>query len=811
MKPPDYRGRCVSTRIAGRLCWLAVLFLGIANAQLPQNVYKNFEGSQSHPIRLSGDGTRLFAVNTGNATVSVFDLTQPASPQLLVEIPIGIEPVSVAPNTDDEAWVVNQESDSVSVVSVSKGIVTDTIYLPDEPGDVVFVGSMAFVSVSRSNKVCAVSTITHQVVHCIPVFGDYPRALAVSPDGSKVYAAIMLEGNQTTSVPQALAPPPPPPTNPALPPAPKVSAIVNVLDPVYSSFLRFTMPNNGVAVIDTASLKVTNYYTGIGTINFGIAVRPTTGDIFVTNTDARNLIPFETNVRGHWVNNRITRILASAGQVTAVDLNPRINYGVLPNPAALATALAQPTAMAFDPGGAFLWVAAFGTDRVAQVDTNGKVLSFIEIGPSTGSSVNPATKRGPRGLALNPPAKILYVLNRISSTISLINTSNNSVMAELPVGKFDPTPLVIQQGRGFLYDAKLSGNGTGSCASCHIDADMDHLAWNLGDPGGNMTTVVSGTSTFQEHPMKGPMTTQTLRGLVNIQPYHWRGDKPDFNAFNAAFDALMGGSQLPTSQMTAYTNFTNTINFQPNPNQNLDRSLPTSFKGGNASTGLTIYSSVPTNSAGLTCAQCHGAFPGPGTNTRVVQLLNEDQPLKNPELRNIYQKLNFNDVAGQQSMDGFGLNHDGGTPSLVDFFKGAFPALFKNVAATTDVIALMLCWDTGTAPAVGYSRTITTQNLNTTPVQNDWALLQGQAVTGNIDLVAKGTISGVVHGLLYNPASNNYRTDQTGLGPFTQAQVAKFIQGGDTLTMMGVPPGSGTWMGIDRNLNGVLDYNENHP
>jgi pentose-5-phosphate-3-epimerase len=57
--------------------------------------------------------------------------------------------------------------------------------------------------------------------------------------------------------------------------------------------------------------------------------------------------------------------------------------------------------------------------------------------------------------------------------------------------------------------------------------------------------------------------------------------------------------------------------------------------------------------------------------------------------------------------------------------------------------------------------------------------------------------------LLYQPASSNYETDTTGLGPYTQAQLTTFIQGGDVITIMGVPPGSGVRMGIDRNLDGV--------
>ena len=109
-----------------------------------------------------------------------------------------------------------------------------------------------------------------------------------------------------------------------------------------------------------------------------------------------------------------------------------------------------------------MWVAAFGTDRVAKVAANGTVIGFIEIGPATGSQVDPANKRGPRGLALNAKAQRLYVLNRISNTISVVDTAQRTVIAEIPTGTFDPTPTVIRNGRGFLYDAKLSGNGTGA-------------------------------------------------------------------------------------------------------------------------------------------------------------------------------------------------------------------------------------------------------------------------------------------------------------------------------------------------------------
>jgi DNA-binding beta-propeller fold protein YncE len=779
------------------LAALFALSLGLGlRAQNPP-AFANFEGAQTNPIRLSADKTLLFVVNTPNKSLAVFDVTTPGSPVLKYQIPVGVEPVSVNPRTNNEAWVVNEESDSVSVVSLSQKIVTDTIYAKDEPMDVVFAGTnqaQAYVSCSRNNVISVFDSNTHAPVSQLAVLGDNPRALAVSNDGtSTVYAAFALSGNATTIIPSNLAPPQPPPTNPALPPPPKAGLIVAATDPAWSSYIKFTMPANGVVAIQTGTPpSITGYYPGVGTVNLGLAVNPVTGDLFVANTDALNLTFYEPNLRGHWVNNRITRI--SSGQVMPpFDLNPNINYSILPNPAALATALAQPTAVVFDPGGTFMYVAAFGTDRVAKVDTNGNVLSFVEVAlPSgSGSKVDPANKRGPRGLALNAAANTLYCLNRIANTISIIDTSKNVVSSEIQLT--DPTPQAIKAGRGFLYDAKLSGSGTGACASCHVDGEMDKLAWNLGDPGGTMTSVVQNGQTIQFHPMKGPMTTQTLRGLLNQSPYHWRGDKPDFAAFNAAFDVLMGGNQLSDTDMTTYTNFVNTILYQPNPNRLLNNSFPSSLQGGIPANGQSDFINVALTTVKIgpsTCNSCHEVSPsGTGTN-RLIDAVDFDQPLKNPHLRNVYQRLLYN-LAGPTSVDGFGLDHDGKVPGITAFFHGSS---FVNYSQQqkTDMTAFMLCFDTGTAPAVGYTRTLTQSNVSTTSAQKDWSTLQQQAGVGNIDLIARGTIKGQVHGLLYQPSSNNYILDTGAPGPFTQAQLQSFIQNGDILSFMGVYPGTGS-------------------
>jgi YVTN family beta-propeller protein len=456
---------------------------------------------------------------------------------------------------------------------------------------------------------------------------------------------------------------------------------------------------------------------------------------------------------------------------------------------------------------------------VGHLDNSGNILARIVIGNAPGSQSDPRNKRGPRGLALNASTQRLYVLNRISNTITIIDTSNDTVLKEIPVGSFDPTPTVIRNGRGFLYDAKLSGNGNASCATCHIDGDNDLIAWDLGDPGGNMKTVTltrtNGTTLIgQEHPMKGPMMTQTLRGLANNEPFHWRGDKTNFIDFNATFNTLFGGATMNDPDMTAFRDFINTIIFAPNPNQNLDRTYPTNFPGGgNAQQGLAAFS---TQSTGIgPCTFCH--IPPPGTGSaNVIRPASADfifQNVKQPHFRNLYQKIGFNRGTNVDSPVGFGFMHDGEEASIVTFLSrtlfGSIPANVK-----TNLSAFLLSWDNGTAPAVGYSRTVVATNVTSISLSNDWSLLEGQAFLTNVDLVVKGTLDGVPHGMLYQPSSPSsgiYKLDSTNMPPLTRAQLMLKVQAGDTLTLLGAPPGSGNRIGLDRNANGVLDADEPAP
>ena len=101
---------------------------------------------------MSPSGARLFAVNTPNGTLEIFNVT----PQGLVfqaRVPVGLEPVAVAARNNGEVWVVNHLSDSVSVVTLAgTPHVVRTRLVGDEPRDIVFAGSAGRAFITTAHR-----------------------------------------------------------------------------------------------------------------------------------------------------------------------------------------------------------------------------------------------------------------------------------------------------------------------------------------------------------------------------------------------------------------------------------------------------------------------------------------------------------------------------------------------------------------------------------------------------------------------------------------------------------------------------------
>nr|WP_241758921.1 hypothetical protein [Pyxidicoccus parkwaysis] len=879
-----------------------------------------FESGQVRPLALSPNGKLLFATNTPDNRLEIFSvgsngLTHRDS------VPVGLEPVAVAARGNDEVWVVNHLSDSVSVVRVDgngSGTVTRTLLVGDEPRDIVFAGpgrKRAFITAAHRGQNAPFdpqlttpgigradvwvfdsenlgNTLGGTPLTIVRLFSDTPRALAVTPDGSRVYAAAFHSGNRTTVIAERIIPDggeaaggnPGPNTNFQGVPAPEVAMILKYngqdwLDAVgrpWNDKVRLSLPDKDVfAISATANPPVqlpgsAGFYTGVGTILFNMAVNPVNGKVYVSNTEARNDLRFEgagifagKSLRGHIHESRIT-VLGGPGSVTPRHLNKHINYNVccapVPN-AESEKSLAQPTGMAVSSNGATLYVAAFGSSKLGVYST--AALESDTFVPSTANQVE-LTGGGPTGLVLDEARGRLYVLTRFDNSISVVNTSTKQEVAH--VGMFNPEPASVVQGRPFLYDARhSSSHGDSSCASCHIFGDFDSLVWDLGNPDGvvklNPTPIIPILPEFGDdptlgqdtsfHPLKGPMSTQSLRGMANQGPMHWRGDRnggfnepsaqpatgsfneaAGFKQFNPAFMDLLGrSSQLPEQDMQKFTDFILQVMYPPNPIRKLDNSLTPEQQAGRDfffSTTVTFQGS---------CEVCHRIDPGAnpsegqfkgffGTDGRTGFDAGRQFP-KVPHLRNAYQKVGMFGVAftsgstvppdeflGDQ-VRGFGYNSDGTIPTLFRFGSdfdlsllnpAGLPHTEASRIAKRNMEQYMLAVESNFAPIVGQQVTLTSGNAYVAGPRID--LLRQRAEAGECDLVAKGRTSSYDAGFLY-VGNRRFKGDRQSWPLVSDSDLRlATVLGNGVMTYTCVPPGSGTRIGLDRDLDGHLDGDE---
>ncbi len=939
---------------------LAALLAAPAAAQAPS--YLLFESGPVRPLALSPDGLTLFAANTPDNRLEIFSVSPTGELTPTGSVQVGMEPVAVAARTNTEVWVVNHLSDSVSIVDTS-GVhprVVRTLHVGDEPNDIVFAGSAfdrAFITTAhrgqnspnggRINRTPGQENADDQSgfdtpgvgradvwvfesdilgtelggtpLSVITLFGDKPRAIAASADGSSVYAAVFHSGNQTTVLgeghlcdtsPGNLAGDtvqpacslatgesseggtPPPHQNHEDADRPEVGLIIkknrdgvsptewqDELGRDWAGMVRFDLPDRDVFEIDananppvavdgsSTCADGSGCWASVGTTLFNMAVHPDTGKIYVTNSEAQNHVRFEgpgthatgikpggepTTVQGNLAQMRIT--VLDGTNVDPRHLNKHINYATRPAPAGTADhSLATPLGMAIDNGGTtgttaddVMYVAAFGSRKIGIFDVD--ALENDTFTPSSANHIE-LTGGGPAGVLFQNG--FLYVLTRFDNSVAVIDTTlSNTEIQKLAL--YSPEPASVVDGRKFLYDARLtSSNGEASCASCHMFGDMDDLAWDLGNPdddvvpnGNPFNTVIGPGPLPQEfHPSKGPMTTQSLRGLDNMGPQHWRGDRQGnenaaFTAFNVAFPGLVGRTaELTPSEMAAFTDFALQLRYPPNPIRKLENSLrPDELQG------LALYVGRTTDSV-ADCEGCHtlspinGHFGGDGQSTFDA----ETQLFKVPHLRNMYQKVGMfgtadAEVGGTTSqflsgafngdlapfadkgdqIRGFGYNHDGAVDTLFRFVASLVFSV--NDSEREQLQEFMMAFGTDLAPIVGQQVTLNSDNAMITDVTDRIQLMEDRAeIDFNSEILGTGVkecevVAQIVQGGtqqsgLYDPDTDSYQPD-TGAAPITSAALRLLAASpGQEVTYTCAPPGSGQRLGLDRDedllFNGV--------
>jgi DNA-binding beta-propeller fold protein YncE len=640
----------------------------------------------------------------------------------------------------------------------------------------------------------------------------------------------------------------------------------------WNNAVRFRLPDRDVFAISANTLTQASVFTHVGTTLFNMVTNPISGKLYVSNTEAFNHVRFEgpgvfggTTVQGHLAETRVTVI--SGASVTPRHLNKHIDYTRLMgepgfDPTAKNHSLSTPLDMVVSSDGQTLYLAAFGSSKIGVFNTT--ALENDTFDPRVASAnYIPVSGGGPSGLALDEARGRLYVLTRFDNSVKVINLATKQEIgaAALP----NPEPASVVQGRPFLYDAtRFSGNGEASCASCHIFGDMDDLAWDLGNPdepvkknplnivfGGSTTLALApilfglnspenGTGLMDDfHPMKGPMTTQTLRGLLNSGAMHWRGDRAvgefgtnaidanlSFNNFIVAFEGLIGGPQPSPAEMQKFTDFQLQVIPPPNPVRRLDNSLTAAQQRGRN----FYFGSRPSDGIRLpliggdafNCNGCHvvdrsQGFFGTGRSASFEGIT---QVFKIPHLRNMYAKVGMFGGArvpfflasdsgnmGDQ-VRGFGFVNDGSVDTLFRFFTAVvfrplintgFP-IFNPDNTRRDLEQFVLAFDSDLAPIVGQQTTLTASNARSVGPRIDLMIERAETtfvskslggVVKECDLVARVALKGRVKSFLYDPVARNFIPDDGGPRVSDKALRELAATPGQEVTYTAAVPASG--------------------
>ena len=382
-------------------------------------------------------------------------------------------------------------------------------------------------------------------------------------------------------------------------------------DPLISAAVSLVSLDSGAAV--------TNIKLPPNSVNvLGVVVSPDGRWAYAAHNLARTLLPTEQIEYG-WI---------SANAVSVIDLRSKKHYAtVLIDRARLGAA--NPWGLAISPDGSKLWIACSGAHEVGMLDL-AKMHEWLpkqiadigefdsDEGPVRGSSVyvggaSPPDEessrqielvvgklpaqygagaylhdvmtwlrldgRGPRGLAVSPDGAQLAAAAYFSGEVAMINAKTNEVTRRVRLG-VRKTPDAVRRGEAIFHDATYCYEQWLSCATCHPDARVDGLNWDLLNDG-----------------IGSPKNTRSMLWSHKTPPVMSEGVRADMATASAAGFRGTLFNEAPANVVSDVCAYLESLKPQPSPR------LVEGKLSSLAARGKIIFESDR-----ATCAACH---PGP--------------------------------------------------------------------------------------------------------------------------------------------------------------------------------------------------------
>jgi DNA-binding beta-propeller fold protein YncE len=806
------RSHARRARLAALLLFAPLALPAVASdgPAIPHDDVKNrwfhWETAPIAPFAISPDGLRLYTVNQPGARVVELDLATRAT---LREIPVGPGVVSIAfrPATS-ELWAVDSITSSLAVIDTGMNTIVRSIHVAAGPNGIAFTpnGDRAFVACSTASMVDVVRTSDYSVVQSIAIPAREPRGIVCTGDAVRVVA--FRSGNGTA-----------PRGNPATGWTDDVVEVRHVQEiagavplPDRDLFHIVVGAVPGADVLDPSRTV-----RALGTTLYNLHARPGSNELWIPNTDALNadFVGDRNFPAGQVVRNRVA--IVGATSTSFVDLDSLT--------VSADRRCATPTSVAFTSDGSRAFVTGYGSDTVAVLNLSGaspQLDGLLRVTPAR----NYPDGAGPRVAVVTPGNGWLVISNKGDNTLTWFDLDDlpsapgyDLVLPPAVDLGWDPTPSNLKQGRIHFIRTQNSLSGTSSCDSCHVDGHTDGLAWDLSsflDP--------EGTPRGQLHlPLdrKGPLVTQSVRGMREVGPYHWRGERKRLVDFNAVFIDLLerhedgklddlGGKMVYVGQ---YMDF---LAPRANPGQAADRNYTSEELA-----GANLFLNKPVLGS-LRCVDCHPLPLGTSGEMTINHFGGFSPDTKVPALRNVADKLTPAFQVGVSFGDrtelGAGLDHAGNSSSLPDLLLAKLPPPASGKMFQldwTEAAALskfLRGLDSGIAPAAVWQATANVQNSGSF-LAGELAPLLAQAQAGNCEVVyvyGPKTWNGaaVYFTGLYDPVSDRFHQASQTLADVSTGELLNLATNGTPVTFLGVPLLAGQPTGLDRDNDGLFDLDE---
>lgn len=550
--------------LAGALAFVPIVSGAIASSEPPKapKARPALSGNRA-PVDLifSPDGKLAYLAETAEGTIAVIDV--PARRVLRRISTGGEEPTGLGLTPDGRKLLVaNSYSGTVAMLNTETGAQDTLLRVPGQPYGIAVApdGKRAYVSVSQLDEVAVVDLPGGNISARISV-GRRPRALQLTPDGQTLAVANMAGGT--------------------------------------------------LSVVDTASLREQKQVKLKGVNVRGLAVANTGVGLeaYTTLMPAFNL-KATSDPREIW-HNLVQGVLLE-GADSSPSEDQWMDFARLPD-AVDVVGTPDQYDLVIDHGARYAWIAVGGRDVVTRITLHDR--SRNAVWPA--SQVEISVGANPRGLAMSPDGKELWVANYLGNSLSVIDTSSTQVTATLdlgPASKVDPSIL----GQYFFNNAALTQSQRFTCSSCHPDGATDGLTWNF-------VHVKDG---FDRR------NTRDLRTQVaETAPFRWSGYERGLDGFIVdEVTGLLGGPTPGQTQMQALTAALQHLRLPPNPYRNADGTL---------TAGATRGQQLFEGKAG--CSGCH-AGPrkgGTGLSAWVGTTRRESLKVDVPQLTGVYDSAPY--------------------------------------------------------------------------------------------------------------------------------------------------------------------------